>query len=195
VWLVKETPGLIKAKVHTTRKKQMVLAFDSKGHICTNFVPRGRTVTDAYIIEALTHFLRVLKEKRLTMTARNWWLQWDNTPVHTAAVVTNWMAARRFQIIKNLLYSLDLVPADFFLFPSVKRELASKTLTQETLKKEWERAVRTLSAADSATPSGSGMIAVQKVHQHCWRICQEKLKIQNALTMTVFYLLGRLGLK
>jgi predicted Zn-dependent peptidase len=44
-----------------------------------------------------------------------------------------------------------LVPADFFLFPSVKRQLASKTLTQETLKKEWEEAVRTLSAADFAT--------------------------------------------
>jgi hypothetical protein len=30
----------------------------------------------------------------------------------------------------------DFVPADFFLFPSVKRELTGKTLTQETLKKE-----------------------------------------------------------
>jgi hypothetical protein len=48
-WLVKGTPGSIKAKVHTTRKKQVVLAFDSKGLICTNYVPRGRTFTDAYI--------------------------------------------------------------------------------------------------------------------------------------------------
>jgi hypothetical protein len=31
-WLVKGTPGPIKAKVHATRKKQMVLAFfDAKG--------------------------------------------------------------------------------------------------------------------------------------------------------------------
>jgi hypothetical protein len=70
---VKGTPGPIKAKVHTTRKKQMVLAFfDSKGLIYTNFVPKARTVTAAYIIEALTHFLKVFKEKRPTMTARNW---------------------------------------------------------------------------------------------------------------------------
>jgi hypothetical protein len=33
----------------------------------------------------------------------------------------------------------------------VKRELAGKTLAQETHKKEWEGAVRTLSAADFAT--------------------------------------------
>ncbi len=45
-------------------------------------------------------------------------------------MVTNWKAARQFQVIKNL---------------------PSKTLTQETLKKEWEGAVRTLSGANFAT--------------------------------------------
>jgi hypothetical protein len=58
------------------------------------------------------------------------------------------MVARRFQIIEHLPYFPDLALADFFLFPTVKRELAGKTLTQETLKKAWEGAVRTLSAAD-----------------------------------------------
>ncbi len=85
------------------------------------------------------------------MTAGTWWFHWDNAPVHPTTVVTNWMAARRFQVIEHPPYSLDLVRADFFLFPSVKRELAGKTLTQETLKKEWEGAFRTLSAADFAT--------------------------------------------
>jgi hypothetical protein len=68
----------------------------------------------------------------------------------TAAAVTNWMADRQFQIIKHPPYLLELAPANFFLFPSVKRELAFKTLTQETHKKEWEGAVRTLSAVDFA---------------------------------------------
>jgi hypothetical protein len=43
----------------------------------------------------------------------------------------------------------------------VKRELASKTLTQETLKKEWEGAVRTLSGANFATAFIGGMSAVK----------------------------------
>ncbi len=73
-WLVKGSPGPIKAKVHATRKKQMVLAFfDSKGLIYMNFVPRGRTLNSAYIIEALTCFQKALKVKRLTMMARIWW--------------------------------------------------------------------------------------------------------------------------
>jgi hypothetical protein len=44
----------------------------------------------------------------------------------------------------------DLTPADFFLFPKVKKELAGLTLTRESFKKDWEEAVRTLSAADFA---------------------------------------------
>jgi hypothetical protein len=116
-----------------------------------NFMPRGRTVTAAYIIVALTSFLRVLKEKRLMMTAGDWWFHWDNMPVHTTAVVTNWMTARWFQIMEHPPYLPDLALAEIFLFPSVKRELAGKTLTKETLKKEWEGAVRTLSAADFTT--------------------------------------------
>jgi hypothetical protein len=70
---VKGTQGLIKAQVHSARNKQMVLAFfDSKGLIYMNFMPRGRTVTASYIIETLTRFLRVLKDKRPRMTAGNW---------------------------------------------------------------------------------------------------------------------------
>jgi hypothetical protein len=54
-----------------------------------NFVPKGKIVNAAYIIEALTCFLRVLKGKRPMMAAGNWWLHWDNAPVHTATMVTN----------------------------------------------------------------------------------------------------------
>jgi hypothetical protein len=43
-WLVKGLPGPIKAKVHASRSKQMVLAFfNSKGLIYTNYVPKGST--------------------------------------------------------------------------------------------------------------------------------------------------------
>jgi hypothetical protein len=43
-----------------------------------------------------------------------------------------------------------LAPADYFLFPRVKRELAGLTLTQDTFKKEWEGAVRSTTVADFA---------------------------------------------
>lgn len=150
-WLPKGQPGPIKAKVHATRTKQMVLCFfDSKGLIYTNYVPRGTTVNANYIVEALGRFMKIFKEKRPITAAGDWFLHWDNAPVHTAAVVQDWLAARGVQVIDHPPYSPDLAPADFFLFPKVKSVLAGKTLTAQTFKKEWEGAVRTLSAADFA---------------------------------------------
>jgi hypothetical protein len=42
-WIKKGQPGPLKARVHASQTKQMILAFfDSKGLIYTNIVPRGR---------------------------------------------------------------------------------------------------------------------------------------------------------
>jgi histone-lysine N-methyltransferase SETMAR len=113
-WLVKGAPGLIKAKVHASRSKQMVLAFfDSKGLICTNYVPKGSTVTASYIVEALGKFLKVFRQKRPEIAAGDWWFHWDNAPVHTAAMVKDWMAARQFKVIEHPPNSPDLAPPPF----------------------------------------------------------------------------------
>ncbi len=92
-----------------------------------------------------------MRQKRLEMAAGDWWCHWENMPVHTAAMVKEWMAARQFKVIEHPPYSRDLAPANFFLFPKVKREVAGLTLTKETFKKEWEGAAITLKAADFAT--------------------------------------------
>ncbi len=52
----------------------------------------------------------------------------------------------KYKLLEHPPYSPDLTPANFLLFPKVKKELAALTLTRETFKKEWEGAVRTLTA-------------------------------------------------
>jgi hypothetical protein len=48
----------VKARVHPTRKKQMVLAFfDNNGLISTNYVPSCKTVN------TLSRFLAIFKKK------------------------------------------------------------------------------------------------------------------------------------
>ena len=146
-WLKKGTPGPVKAKVQASRTKQMVLAFfDAKGLIYTNIVPRGETVNAKYIIKAQGSFM-----KQPILSEQEWFFNWDNAPVHTAAVVREWMAAKRFKLIEHPPYSPDLAPADFFLFPKVKMELAGMTLTQETFKNTWEGVIRTIAKEDFAT--------------------------------------------
>jgi hypothetical protein len=64
----------------------MVLVFfDAKGVICTNYVPKGKTVNAEYIKKALARCLKVFKAKRPIMSSQDWFLHWDNIRVHTAA--------------------------------------------------------------------------------------------------------------
>jgi hypothetical protein len=71
-WTKKGQSGPIKAKVHVTRRKQMVLAFlDNEGLIYTNYVPKGQTVNANYIVEALSKFLATFKKKRPNMAAKD----------------------------------------------------------------------------------------------------------------------------
>jgi [histone H3]-lysine36 N-dimethyltransferase SETMAR len=94
-WLKKGEPGPVKAKVQASRTRMMVMAFfDSKGLIYTHYVPKGTSVNANYIVGVLGRFLKALKQKRPIMAAADWWFHWDNAPVHTAANVQEWMAAK-----------------------------------------------------------------------------------------------------
>ncbi len=85
-WVKKGLPGPRKAKVHATRTNKMVLVFfDAKGVIYTNYIPKGETVNAEYIKKALARFPQVFKSKRPIMASQDWFLHWDNAPVHTVS--------------------------------------------------------------------------------------------------------------
>ena len=148
-WLKKGSPGPIKARVQASRSKQMVLVFfNSKGVIYTNYVPKGAKVDLSYIISAMKTFLKKLRKKRPGLSEREWFFHWDNAPVHTATDVQEFMAKKGMKTIKHPPYSPDLAPADYFLFPKLKSALEGCHLTQETFKKEWDRVIRSVSKDD-----------------------------------------------
>jgi hypothetical protein len=68
-----------------------------------------------------------------------------------AAIVQHWFAACSIQRLEHPPYSLDLAPADFFLFKRVKEELAGQTLDNGTLKMTWEWVIRSIAAEEFAT--------------------------------------------
>ncbi len=111
----------LKARVAASRVKHKVMAFfDSAGLIYTHIVPTGKAVNAAYIVKVLGLFMRRMRKKRPQMAEQGFVFHWDNAPVHTAAVVADWFAARNIQRLEHSLYLPDLAPADFFLFPLVK---------------------------------------------------------------------------
>ncbi len=145
-WVKKGLPDPRKAKVHATWTKKMVLVlYDAKGVIYTNYVPKGKTMNAEYIKKVLARFLKVFKAKWLIMASQDWFLHWDNAPVHTAATVQ--------EPLRHQPYSPDFAPADFFLFPRVKTELAGLSMNQEAFQKSWEGVVRTIPKEDFASAS------------------------------------------
>ena len=52
---------------------------------------------------------------------------------------------KRIKLLSHPPYSSELAPADYFLFPKLKKELAGNTMTQEKFKKEWEGVLRRVS--------------------------------------------------
>jgi hypothetical protein len=125
--------------------------FHSKGLIYTHIVPRGSTVNAAYIVKVLDVFMRHFRKKRPVMAEQPWFFHWDNAPVHTAAIVQDWLVAHDVQVLHHPPYMPDLAPTDFFLFRRVKEELAGVTLDQNSLKKELEGVTRSISTDEFAT--------------------------------------------
>jgi hypothetical protein len=76
--------------------------------------------------------------------AGQWFLRWNNGPVHIDSFVCKWPAKHNIQVLSHHGYSPNISYADFDLFPKVKDHLEDITLTQDTLKSTLERAIRTL---------------------------------------------------
>ncbi len=81
-WAKEGKPGPIKAKVHASRMKQMVLVFFLRqGHYLYQLYPKGKTVNASYIglVAAL-----------------------DNAPVYSAASVVDFLVAKGVKMIPHL---------------------------------------------------------------------------------------------
>jgi hypothetical protein len=69
------------------------------------------------------------------------------------------MVPKNFRLIEHLPYLPDLAPADFFLSPTIKRQLAGKSLDQETFKSMWEKPPGPLPKRSLPPPSRAAMSA------------------------------------
>jgi hypothetical protein len=79
-----------------------------------------------------------------------WFLHWDNVHVHTTMVIHEFLAKKRNKLLSRPPFSPDLIPADYFLFPKLKKELAGLTMIKEEFKKEWEGVLRKVSRVEFA---------------------------------------------
>ena len=89
----------------------LILAYDVQGVILCHFVPHGETVSAQYYAAYLqNHLHRVI-------------ILHDNATPHKAICVRDLLRHWRWEVLKHLPYSPDLLPCDYDLIPKFKAPL------------------------------------------------------------------------
>jgi len=90
-------------------------------------------------------------------------LHHDNAPAHASLLIRSYLAKHQTSVVPHPLYSLDLTPADFFLFPKLKTTLKRHCFqTTEEIQENTIRELRTITES-----------AFQKAFQQ-WKKCWER---------------------
>ena len=86
-----------------------------------HWVPTGQTVNKEYYVEVLREFRKRFRPKRpVPFKSGQWHFHQDNAPVHNSILVTDYLTKMSIKTVPHLLYSQDLAPCDFCLFPKLK---------------------------------------------------------------------------
>ncbi|UYV64394.1 hypothetical protein LAZ67_3000512 [Cordylochernes scorpioides] len=124
---------------------QRVITGDEAGVVHHEFLPQGRTVNKEYYLQVMRNLREAIRQKRPDLWKnKNRLLHHDNAPAHTSLLVRDFLAKNNTLMMPQPLYSPDLAPCDFFLFPKLKRPMKGrryatldeiKTASKEELKK------------------------------------------------------------
>ena len=86
---------------------------------------------DYYANVLKTHLRGAMWKKRPDLLKKKWFLLQDNARPHIAAVALAALTEIGGTALKHAPYSPDLVPCDFWAFPTVKRQLCGKRFSSD----------------------------------------------------------------
>ena len=85
------------------------------------FLPQGHMFNKKYYLKIMSRLRESIRQKRIELwKTQSWILQHDNAQAHTSMLVREFFAKNKTVIMPQPSYSLDLAPADFFLFPKTE---------------------------------------------------------------------------
>ena len=86
-----------------------------------NFLYKRSTITGVYYANLLDQLGTAICKKRHGKPSKGVLMQQDNARVHTCKVAMDAVERNEYELIPHSVYSPDLAPSDFFLFPNLKR--------------------------------------------------------------------------
>ena len=123
-WVGPGSPRPKKFKTQPSAGKVMTtVVLDAKGVIMLDFLPKRRTITGVYYANLLDQLRTVIREKYRGKLSKGVLLQQDNARVLTCKVTMDAVERNGYELIPHTAYLSDLAPSDFFLFPSLKKDI------------------------------------------------------------------------
>ena len=128
VWVFPDEIPPVKFKRNRSASKNLRACFFAKfGHFAT--IPledRKRVTADWHVNNCLPKIFQAWCARRPQTGVRGLLFHRDNASAHMAAVTLGYLATSDAQLATHPPYSPDLAPCDWFLLPSIKRQLKGK---------------------------------------------------------------------
>ena len=86
-------------------------------------LPKRNTITGVYYANLLDKLRTTIREKRRGKLSYGILLQQDTERVYTCKVAMNAVEQNGYQLVPYTVYSPDLAPSDFFLFPNLRKDI------------------------------------------------------------------------
>jgi hypothetical protein len=109
-----ETADILKTQEARMSKSQMkkmfiiIIIFDIKGIVHSEFIPQGQTVNQAYYVEILQWLHEDMRRKRPELWPNDWIRHHDNAPAHKALSV-KWFLAQKNLLLKRNTHPILLI--------------------------------------------------------------------------------------
>ena len=97
--------------------------WDAKGVIMLDFLPKRSTITRVSYANLLEQLTTPIHEKHRGKLSKGVLLQQDNARVHTCKVAMDAVERNGYELTPHPVYSPDLAPSNFFLFPNLKKDI------------------------------------------------------------------------
>lgn len=154
-WKSTSSPTPKKARqVKSNVKVMLTVFFDWQGVVYYEFLPRGETINRFRYLATLRNLREAVRRKRpMLWRSGDWVLHHDNAPVHSALLIRNFCTKNGMTVIPQPPYSPDLAPADFFLFPKLKRPLKGQRF--DSIERIKEKSLEELNSIHQEQFSGS----------------------------------------
>ncbi len=115
-------------------KVMLIVFFDYQGMVYQHIVPQTSpktTVYKEYYIEVLKNLREHLQRKRPDI-AHSFILHQDNAQPHTAELTQVFFKKYKIEVTPHPPYSLDLMPCEFWLFPTLKRGVRGRSFKTDS---------------------------------------------------------------